>query len=219
MTLYGEVACERNGKKETLFFDEMDGYATFTLKSGESLEIKDFPNGTVFTVTEAGANQGGYTTKVEGNGTAVPDGMKVKLEYDVTSTVTFINDKPGGGGPGPGAHPHPPHGAGGGRRPLNRASRSTPAPEGSPSPEPSGTRDRRGTPTPAPSGSPSPSGSPTPGPGGSPTPAPTPTPPGGDTPDDTPQTGDPTPHPVVGPGRGGRAGRTGRPVGHPTQGP
>ena len=57
VTLYGEVACERNGKKETLFFDEMDGYATFTLKSGESLEIKDFPNGTVFTVTEEGANR------------------------------------------------------------------------------------------------------------------------------------------------------------------
>ena len=29
----------------------------------------------------------------------------------------------------------------------------------------------------------------------------------------------PHPHPVVGPGRGGRAGRTGRPVGHPAQGP
>lgn len=190
-TRYGEVACERNGEPETLFFDEMDGYATFTLKSGESLEIKDFPIGTTFTVTEVEANEGGYTTTVKGNGTAVPDGMEVKLEYDVTSTVTFINHKPGGGGPGPGPTPTPtpePE-----ETPTPEPGESpTPAPEGSPSPEPSGTPGPDGTPTPAPSGSPSPSGSPTPGPGGPPTPAPTPTPPGGGTPDDTPQTGDPT---------------------------
>lgn len=190
-TLYGEVACERNGEPETLFFDEIDGYATFTLKSGESLEIKDFPIGTVFTVTEEGANEDGYTTTVKGNGTAVPDGMEVKLEYDVTSTVTFINHKPGGGGPEPGPTPTPtpePE-----ETPTPEPGETpTPAPEGSPSPEPSGTPGPDGTPTPAPSGSPSPSGSPTPGPGGSPTPAPTPMPPGGDTPDDTPQTGDPT---------------------------
>lgn len=190
-TLYGEVACERNGEPETLFFDEIDGYATFTLKSGESLEIKDFPIGTKFTVTEVKANEDGYTTTVEGNGTAVPDGMEVKLEYDVTSTVTFTNHKPGGGGPGPGPTPTPtpePE-----ETPTPEPGETpTPAPEGSPSPEPSGTPGPDGTPTPAPSGSPSPSGSPTPGPGGSPTPAPTPTPPGGDTPDDTPQTGDPT---------------------------
>ena len=105
-TLYGEVACERNGEPETLFFDEIDGYATFTLKSGESLEIKDFPIGTKFTVTEVEANEGGYTTTVEGTGTAVQDGMEVKLEYGDTSTVTFINDKPGGGGPGPGPTRH-----------------------------------------------------------------------------------------------------------------
>lgn len=193
VTLYGEVACERNGKKETLFFDEMDGYATFTLKSGESLEIKDFPNGTVFTVTEAGANQGGYTTKVEGTGALLPngDGMTGKIDADGNNLVIFINDKPGGGGPGPGPTPTPtpePE-----ETPTPEPGESpTPAPEGSPSPEPSGTPGPDGTPTPAPSGSPSPSGSPTPGPGGSPTPAPTPTPPGGGTPDDTPQTGDPT---------------------------
>lgn len=193
VTLYGEVACERNGKKETLFFDEMDGYATFTLKSGESLEIKDFPNGTVFTVTEAGANQGGYTTKVEGTGALLPngDGMTGKIDADGNNLVIFINDKPGGGGPGPGPTPSPtpePE-----ETPTPEPGESpTPAPEGSPSPEPSGTPGPDGTPTPAPSGSPSPSGSPTPGPGGSPTPAPTPTPPGGGTPDDTPQTGDPT---------------------------
>ena len=193
VTLYGEVACERNGKKETLFFDEMDGYATFTLKSGESLEIKDFPNGTVFTVTEAGANQGGYTTKVEGTGALLPngDGMTGKIDADGNNLVIFINDKPGGGGPGPGPTPSPtpePE-----ETPTPEPGESpTPAPEGSPSPEPSGTPGPDGTPTPAPSGSPSPSGSPTPGPGGSPTPAPTPTPPGVGTPDDTPQTGDPT---------------------------
>lgn len=192
-TLYGEVACERNGEPETLFFDEIDGYATFTLKSGESLEIKDFPIGTKFTVTEVEANEGGYTTTVEGTGTAVQDGMEVKLEYGDTSTVTFINDKPGGGGPGPGPTPTPTPEPEPEETPTPEPGESpTPAPEGSPSPEPSGTPGPDGTPTPAPSGSPSPSGSPTPGPGGSPTPAPTPTPPGGDTPDDTPQTGDPT---------------------------
>lgn len=185
------VGHRSDGSQVDLVFHAEDGYATFTLKSGESLEIKDFPIGTVFTVTEEGANEDGYTTTVKGNGTAVPDGMEVKLEYDVTSTVTFINDKPGGGGPGPGPTPTPtpePE-----ETPTPEPGESpTPAPEGSPSPEPSGTPGPDGTPTPAPSGSPSPSGSPTPGPGGSPTPAPTPTPPGGGTPDDTPQTGDPT---------------------------
>ena len=192
-TLYGEVACERNGKSETLFFDEIDGYATFILKSGESLTIKDLPNGTVFTVTEAEANQGGYTTTVDGTGALLPnrDGMTGTIDANDTNSVTFINHKPGGGGPGPGPTPTPtpePE-----ETPTPEPGETpTPAPEGSPSPEPSGTPGPDGTPTPAPSGSPSPSGSPTPGPGGSPTPAPTPTPPGGDTPDDTPQTGDPT---------------------------
>lgn len=192
-TLYGEVACERNGKKETLFFDEIDGYATFTLKSGESLGIKDFPIGTTFTVTEVEANEGGYTTTVKGTGTLLSDkdGRTGTIDAEGNNLVTFINDKPGGGGPGPGPTPTPtpePE-----ETPTPEPGESpTPAPEGSPSPEPSGTPGPDGTPTPAPSGSPSPSGSPTPGPGGSPTPAPTPTPPGGDTPDDTPQTGDPT---------------------------
>lgn len=185
------VGHRSDGSKVDLVFHAEDGYATFTLKSGESLEIKDFPIGTTFTVTEVEANEDGYTTTVKGNGTAVPDGMEVKLEYDVTSTVTFTNHKPGGGGPGPGPTPTPtpePE-----ETPTPEPGESpTPAPEGSPSPEPSGTPGPDGTPTPAPSGSPSPSGSPTPGPGGSPTPAPTPTPPGGGTPDDTPQTGDPT---------------------------
>lgn len=192
-TLYGEVACERNGEQETLFFDEIDGYATFTLKSGESLTIKGLPNGTVFTVTEEEAGQGGYTTTVDGTGALLPnrDGMTGKIDADGNNLVTFINHKPGGGGPRPGPTPTPtpePE-----ETPTPEPGESpTPAPEGSPSPEPSGTPGPDGTPTPAPSGSPSPSGSPTPGPGGSPTPAPTPTPPGGDTPDDTPQTGDPT---------------------------
>lgn len=185
------VGHRSDGSKVDLVFHAEDGYATFTLKSGESLEIKDFPIGTTFTVTEVEANEGGYTTTVEGTGTAVQDGMEVKLEYDVTSTVTFTNHKPGGGGPGPGPTPTPtpePE-----ETPTPEPGETpTPAPEGSPSPEPSGTPGPDGTPTPAPSGSPSPSGSPTPGPSGSPTPAPTPTPPGGDTPDDTPQTGDPT---------------------------
>ena len=192
-TLYGEVACERNGEQETLFFDEIDGYATFTLKSGESLTIKGLPNGTVFTVTEEEAGQGGYTTTVDGTGALLPnrDGMTGKIDADGNNLVTFINHKPGGGGPGPGPTPTPtpePE-----ETPTPEPGETpTPAPEGSPNPEPSGTPGPDGTPTPAPSGSPSPSGSPTPGPGGSPTPAPTPTPPGGDTPDDTPQTGDPT---------------------------
>lgn len=187
-----KLNCVRNGQPETLDLDE-NGYATFTLHDGESLEIKDLPNGTVFTVTEAGANQGGYTTKVEGTGALLPngDGRTGKIDADGNNLVTFINHKPGGGGPGPGPTPTPtpePE-----ETPTPEPGETpTPAPEGSPSPEPSGTPGPDGTPTPAPSGSPSPSGSPTPGPGGSPTPAPTPTPPGGDTPDDTPQTGDPT---------------------------
>lgn len=192
-TLYGGVACERNGEPETLFFDEIDGYATFTLKSGESLTIKGLPIDTVFTVTEEGANEDGYTTKVEGTGALLPngDGRTGTIDAKGNNLVTFTNHKPGGGGPGPGPTPTPtpePE-----ETPTPEPGESpTPAPEGSPSPEPSGTPGPDGTPTPAPSGSPSPSGSPTPGPGGSPTPAPTPTPPGGDTPDDTPQTGDPT---------------------------
>ena len=115
VTLYGEVACERNGEQETLFFDEMDGYATFTLKSGESLTIKGLPNGTVFTVTEEEAGQGGYTTTVDGTGTSVPnrDGMTGKIDADGNNLVTFINHKPGGGGPGPGPTPTPHTGAGG----------------------------------------------------------------------------------------------------------
>ncbi len=209
-----KLNCVRNGQPETLDLDE-NGYATFTLHDGESLEIKDLPNGTVFTVTEAGANQGGYTTKVEGTGALLPngDGRTGKIDADGNNLVIFINDKPGGGGPGPGPTPTPtpePE-----ETPTPEPGETpTPAPEGSPNPEPSGTPGPDGTPTPAPSGSPSPSGSPTPGPGGSPTPAPsgspspsgsptpgpggsptpapTPTPPGGDTPDDTPQTGDPT---------------------------
>lgn len=189
-TLYGEVACERNGEPETLFFDEIDGYATFTLKSGESLTIKDLPNGTVFTVTEEEAGQGGYTTTVGGTGTVqeennIQTGMTGTIDAKGNNLVTFTNHKPGGGGPGPGPTPTPtpePE-----ETPTPEPGESpTPVPEGSPSPEPSGTPGPDGTPTPAPSGSP------TPGPGGSPTPAPTPTPPGGDTPDDTPQTGDPT---------------------------
>lgn len=195
-TLYGEVACERNGKSETLFFDEIDGYATFILKSGESLTIKGLPNGTVFTVTEEEAGQSGYTTTVEGTGKVqvennIQTGMTGTIDAHGNNFVIFTNHKPGGGGPGPGPTPTPtpePE-----ETPTPEPGESpTPAPEGSPSPEPSGTPGPDGTPTPAPSGSPSPSGSPTPGPGGSPTPAPTPTPPGGDTPDDTPQTGDPT---------------------------
>lgn len=197
MPFVGDSVGYRNGDTEVkLLFDEVAGYATFTLKSGESLEIKDFPIGTVFTVTEAGANQGGYTTTVEGTGKVqvennIQTGMTGTIDANDTNSVTFINHKPGGGGPGPGPTPTPtpePE-----ETPTPEPGESpTPAPEGSPSPEPSGTPGPDGTPTPAPSGSPSPSGSPTPGPGGSPTPAPTPTPPGGDTPDDTLQTGDPT---------------------------
>ena len=197
MPFVGDSVGYRNGDTEVkLLFDEVDGYATFTLKSGESLEIKDFPIGTVFTVTEEEAGQSGYTTTVEGTGKVqvennIQTGMTGTINAEDNNLVTFTNHKPGGGGPGPGPTPTPtpePE-----ETPTPEPGETpTPAPEGSPSPEPSGTPGPDGTPTPAPSGSPSPSGSPTPGPGGSPTPAPTPTPPGGDTPDDTPQTGDPT---------------------------
>lgn len=195
VTSLTELKCVRDGKQETLLLDG-DGSTTFTLKSGESLTIKDLPNGTVFTVTEEEAGQGGYTTTVGGTGTVqeennIQTGMTGTIDAKGNNLVTFTNHKPGGGGPGPGPTPTPtpePE-----ETPTPEPGESpTPAPEGSPSPEPSGTPGPDGTPTPAPSGSPSPSGSPTPGPGGSPTPAPTPTPPGGDTPDDTPQTGDPT---------------------------
>ena len=85
----------------------MDGYATFTLKSGESLEIKDFPIGTVFTVTEEEAGQSGYTTTVEGTGKVqvennIQTGMTGTIDAEGNNLVTFTNHKPGGGGPGPG---------------------------------------------------------------------------------------------------------------------
>ena len=114
-TLYGEVACERNGEQETLFFDEIDGYATFTLKSGESLTIKGLPNGTVFTVTEEEAGQGGYTTTVDGTGALLPnrDGMTGTIDANGTNLCDLYQPQARRRRPRAWAHPHPHTGAGG----------------------------------------------------------------------------------------------------------
>lgn len=187
--LLGEVDCYRNGspEKQKLVFDPVNGYATFTLRSGEILEIQDLPNGTKFNVTEVEAGQDGYTTTVIGTGTVLQEngrqnGMEGTIDSQGPNLVAFTNDKPGGGivpTPTPTLTPNP---------------SESPSPEPSGSPTPSPNPSETPSPTPEPSGSPGPGSSETPTPTTdiTPTPAPSETPPGGDTPDDTPQTGDPT---------------------------
>ena len=74
-------------------FGEMtftDGAATFALKHGESKTAKDLPAGITYTVTEAEADQDGYTTTA-----ANASGRIVK---DATVTAAFTNTKNSSGG-------------------------------------------------------------------------------------------------------------------------
>ena len=73
-----------------------DGKATFSLKHGESKTAKDLPAGITYTVTEAEADQDGYTTTA-----ANAIGRIVK---DATVTVAFTNTKDSSGGGGGGGH-------------------------------------------------------------------------------------------------------------------
>ena len=69
-------------------FGEMtftDGAATFALKHGESKTAKDLPAGITYTVTEAEADQDGYTTTA-----ANASGSIIK---DDTAAVTFTNTR------------------------------------------------------------------------------------------------------------------------------
>ena len=70
------------------------GKATFSLKHGESKTAKDLPAGITYTVTEAEADQDGYTTT-----TANASGRIVK---DATVTAAFTNTKNSSGGIGGG---------------------------------------------------------------------------------------------------------------------
>ena len=76
-----------------------DGKATFSLKHGESKTAKDLPAGITYTVTEAEADQDGYTTTATN-----ASGRIVK---DATVTAAFTNTKDsssGSGGGGGGSH-------------------------------------------------------------------------------------------------------------------
>ena len=70
------------------------GKATFSLKHGESKTAKDLPAGITYTVTEAEADQDGYTTTA-----ANASGRIVK---DATVTAAFTNTKNSSGGIGGG---------------------------------------------------------------------------------------------------------------------
>lgn len=64
----------------------IDGVATFTLHSGETILAENLPDGTTYTVTEAEANQDGYTT------TAVGDTGTITA--DTVASAIFTNDRP-----------------------------------------------------------------------------------------------------------------------------
>lgn len=64
----------------------IDGVATFTLHSGETILAENLPAGITYTVTEAEANQDGYTT------TAVGDTGTIAA--DTVASAVFTNDRP-----------------------------------------------------------------------------------------------------------------------------
>ncbi len=101
-----------------------DGRLAFTLKDGESLTVTDLPVGTGYTVTEAEANTGGYTTTVTDNDGAA-DGSGTVAESPA-GQVQFVN-----------ARPTPPP-------------EPTPAPTPEPGPDPTPTPAPRPTPAPTP---------------------------------------------------------------------
>ena len=74
-------------------FGEMtftDGAATFALKHGESKTAKDLPAGITYTVTEAEADQDGYTTTAAN--------ASSRIVKDATVTAAFTNTKNSSGG-------------------------------------------------------------------------------------------------------------------------
>lgn len=75
------------GKYGDMEFKE--GVATFKLKSGESKSATGLPEGTTYTVTEAEANAGGFST--------TSTGATGKLELGKTATAAFVNSRPSGG--------------------------------------------------------------------------------------------------------------------------
>ena len=68
----------------------IDGVATFTLKSGESVTASGLPAGLTYAVTETEANQDGYTTTATGAVGAIAE--------STTSVAAFTNYKSDGGG-------------------------------------------------------------------------------------------------------------------------
>ena len=75
-----------------------DGKATFSLKHGESKTAKDLPAGITYTVTEAEADQDGYTT------TATNASGRIVKDATVTAAFTNTKDSSGGSGGGGGSH-------------------------------------------------------------------------------------------------------------------
>ena len=64
----------------------VDGVAAFTLSGGESILAENLPDGVTYTVTEAEANQDGYTTTVTGGTGTISAGQ--------TASAVFTNDRP-----------------------------------------------------------------------------------------------------------------------------
>ena len=64
----------------------VDGVAAFTLSGGESILAENLPDGVTYTVTEAEANQDGYTTTVTGGTGTISAGQ--------TTSAVFTNDRP-----------------------------------------------------------------------------------------------------------------------------
>lgn len=72
-----------NGTYGDLTF--VNGTASFTMKHGESKTIRDLPEGVTYTVTEAEANQDGYTTSVSGASGTITEGWR--------NLASFTNNK------------------------------------------------------------------------------------------------------------------------------
>ena len=78
----------------------VNGVATFTLRDGETILAENLPDGTTYTVTEAEANQDGYSTTFTGD--------KGTIKADTTAAVVFINDYSDSDIPDPGDDPEYP---------------------------------------------------------------------------------------------------------------
>ena len=79
--LSGTFACV--GTQTSLTFQA--GQATFSLKHGQSITIKDIPVWVAYQVTEQGANTGGYEmTSTNATGT---------IQKDIAATAAFTNTK------------------------------------------------------------------------------------------------------------------------------